>query len=280
MSQVKASLDAILEEARQLNAEDFLQASKAQENAVTNALCALYREGKNREAVKSLSLKSIIINGMDDEQIFQQMKVLEEPIVDHIERMTKALDDNVTEEDQLVWASEVKKTMFPDSVATEKEKSKKNKTSELKSKKDKKKTKPSDDEDDDEFDDDDDKKKKKEKKKKSKDDELSGDHIMYKDFFGDAGLDDDEELNRMLIDDEKQQELEDLLDQHDSDIDLNADIDSDVDDDDDEPLEVVDEDNFDDSIFEPKPEKESDEEEEDDDEEDNDEEEEEDMDDD
>lgn len=70
----------------------------------------------------------------------------------------------------------------------------------------------------------------------------------------------------MLVDEDKQQELEDVLGQHDSDLDLGADI---SDGSDGEPREVFEEDPFDDSIFETKDHDDEDDEDEKDDEDEN-----------
>ena len=245
----KLTLDEALEAARGLHAEDFLRAQRAQEQTVTAALCALYREGKRREAVKSLSLRTMVVDGMDDEQVFQQMRVLEAPIVDHLERMLRRLDEDTSEAAQLAWAREARRAMRP--AAPPKPKQKKTATTKAK------KAEVAD------------KKAKKAKKtpasKEAEEDERSdveGDGIMYKDFFGDDKVDDEEEVNRMLVDEDKQQELEDVLGQHDSDLDLGADI-SDGDDGD-ELREVFEEDPFDDSMFESKHDNEEDEEDEED----------------
>ena len=246
----KCALDEALEAARGLHAEDFLRAQAAQERTATAALCALYREGKRREAVKSLSLRSMVVAGMDDEQVYQQMRVLEEPVVHHLERMLRRLDEDTTEAAQLAWAREARRALRPPAPPKRASTQKKKKAATEKKKKEMKKKKE--------------KKAKKEEEEERSD--VEGDGIMYKDFFGDDKVDDDEEVNRMLVDEDKQQELEDVLGQHDSDLDLGADI---SDGSDGEPREVFEEDPFDDSIFETKDHDDEDDEDEKDDEDEN-----------
>ena len=233
----KVALDEALEAARGLHAEDFLRAQAAPEQTVTAALCALYREGKRREAVKSLSLRSMVVDGMDDEQVFQQMRVLEAPIVDHLERMLRRLDEGTSEAAQLAWAREAKRALRPAAAPARAKAPKPKKETKKAKKEEEKKKAPAQP------------KKRKEEEEEQQQSDVEGDGIMYKDFFGDDKVDDDDEVNRMLVDEDKQQELEDVLGQHDSDLDLDADI---SDGDGDELNEVFEEDPFDDSIFETK----------------------------